>query len=84
MVDGKTGPRRVRVIASAPALAQWLSVHPFRNDTNAPLWIGIGNAGRNEPLRYNSVRAMLRRLAKRAGIRERDDKLVKIEHSLSK
>jgi integrase/recombinase XerD len=35
--EGKTGPRRVRIIAAAPALASWLSIHPFRDDPNAPL-----------------------------------------------
>lgn len=40
-VDGKTGPRRVRLTISTPALASWLSVHPFRNDPDASVWIGI-------------------------------------------
>ena len=71
MVDGKTGPRRVRLIASVPALAQWLSVHPFRNDPNAPLWVGVGTVGRNEPLSYNGARAMLKRLVKKAGVNKR-------------
>ncbi|HUT17265.1 MAG TPA: tyrosine-type recombinase/integrase, partial [Acidobacteriota bacterium] len=41
-VDGKTGPRKVRLTIASPALALWLSMHPFRNDPNAPLWVGIG------------------------------------------
>jgi site-specific recombinase XerD len=65
IVDGKTGPRRVRVIAAALALASWLSIHPLRNDPNAPLWVGIGTVGRNESLGYNAVRAILRRLGKK-------------------
>ena len=71
IVDGKTGPRRVRLIASVPALAQWLSVHPYRTDPNAPVWIGVGTVGRNEPLLYNGARAMLRRLVKKAGVSKR-------------
>ena len=71
MVDGKTGPRRVRIIASAPALALWLSMHPLRNDLNAPLWIGIGTVGRYDALLYNGARAMLRRLVKKAGLQKR-------------
>jgi site-specific recombinase XerD len=71
IVDGKTGPRRVRVIAAAPALASWLSIHPFRNDPNAPLWVGIGTVGRNESLHYNAVRAVLRRLGKKTGLKKR-------------
>ena len=71
IVDGKTGPRRVRVIAAAPALASWLNIHPSRNDTNAPLWVGIGTVGRNEPLDYDAVRALLRRLARKTGLNKR-------------
>ena len=70
MVDGKTGPRRVRIIASAPALASWLSMHPLRNDLNAPLWIGIGTVGRYDALLYNGARAMLRRLVKKSRFAE--------------
>jgi integrase/recombinase XerD len=71
MVDGKTGPRRVRIIAAAPALASWLSIHPLRNDSNAPLWVGIGTVGRYHALLYNGARAMLRRLVKKAGLKKR-------------
>ena len=71
IVDGKTGPRRVRVIAAASALASWLNIHPLRNDLNAPLWVGVGTVGRYEPLNYDGVRALLKRLAKRAGLNKR-------------
>ena len=71
IVDGKTGPRRVRVIAAAPALASWLNMHPLRNAPNAPLWVGIGTVGRHAPLDYDGVRALLRRLAKKTGLKKR-------------
>jgi integrase/recombinase XerD len=71
IVDGKTGPRRVRVIVAGSALTQWLSIHPFRNDKNSPLWVGVGTAGRYEPLKYHGARAMFRRLAEKTGIGKR-------------
>jgi integrase/recombinase XerD len=71
IVDGKTGPRRVRVIAAAPALASWLSSHPLRNNPNAPLWVGIGTVARYEPLDYEGVRTLLRRLVRRTGLNKR-------------
>jgi len=71
IVNGKTGPRRVRVIAAAPALASWLSIHPMRHDPNAPLWVGLGTVGRHEPLNYSGVRALLRRLAKKTDLNKR-------------
>jgi len=38
-VDGKTGPRKIRILKSIPYLREWLNVHPFRNNADAPLWI---------------------------------------------
>jgi len=70
-VDGKTGPRRVRLTIASPALASWLTMHPFRNAPDAPLWVGIGTVGRNEPLSYDGARALLRRLAKKTGLKKR-------------
>ncbi len=35
MVAGKTGMRRVRIIASAPLLTQWLENHPRKEDPSA-------------------------------------------------
>ncbi len=70
-VNGKTGPRRVRIIAAVPALSQWLSIHPLRDNVNAPLWVNIGTVGRYEPMMYYSARAMIRRLANKIGIGKR-------------
>lgn len=37
-VKGKTGERRIRLIESVPDLQLWLSMHPTRDDPDAPLW----------------------------------------------
>jgi len=37
-VGGKTGGRRVRIIFSAAALAEWLNHHPAKDDHDSPLW----------------------------------------------
>jgi site-specific recombinase XerD len=71
IVNGKTGPRRVRIIAAAPALASWLNIHPLRNDPNAPLWVAMGTTSRYEPLSYDGMRVLLRRLARKAGLNKR-------------
>jgi integrase/recombinase XerD len=70
-VDGKTGPRRVRLTISTPSLAAWLSIHPFRTDPEASVWIGVGTVGKNKPLTYAGARSMLKRLAERAGLKKR-------------
>jgi len=68
IVNGKTGMRRIIIIASSPDLAAWLNVHPFKSDPNSPLWVGIGTGNRDKPLKYPSARKMLRVTAKRAGV----------------
>jgi integrase len=70
MVSGKTGDRRIRVVASVPALAQWLNDNPFK-EPEAPLWIVIGDKHHGEPLLYDSARFLLRRLAEKAGVKKR-------------
>ena len=39
IVHGKTGMRRVRIVASAPKLAIWLDNHPLKENLDAPLWV---------------------------------------------
>jgi integrase len=71
IVSGKTGMRRVRIVASAPKLAQWLENHPLKEDPDAPLWVSIGTRDRNSALSYSAAKAALKEIAKRAGIRKR-------------
>ena len=71
LVNGKTGQRRVRVILSAPKLQQWIENHPLREDPNAPLWVTIGTNSRNKVLNYATAKTVLKKLAKKAGIKKR-------------
>jgi integrase/ribosomal protein L40E len=71
LVNGKTGSRRVRVIASVQVLGQWLQEHPDRDNPNAPLW--PSRLGRYEPIpvSYPSILAMLHRTRKASGVKKR-------------
>lgn len=71
LVNGKTGQRRVRIIASAPALALWIDNHPLREHPDAPLWLNLGAKNRCQPVRYGGAISLLKELADRAGIRKR-------------
>jgi integrase len=71
IVDGKTGMRRVRIIFSSPYLATWLENHPFRDNPEAFVWVGIGTVGRNVPLQYGAIRMHFKRIAVKAGIKKR-------------
>ncbi len=69
IVDGKTGMRRVRLIWSMPYIAQWLEVHPRREEREAPLWIKASDP--QELLRYDAMRMQLQKIANRAGVHKR-------------
>lgn len=71
IVSGKTGDRRVRIIASAPKLSAWLEHHPLRENTDAPLWVTVGTRTKNEVLGYGAAKAMLTDVAVKAGIKKR-------------
>ncbi|MFH1229558.1 MAG: site-specific integrase [Candidatus Aenigmatarchaeota archaeon] len=71
IVSGKTGDRRVRIIASAPKLSSWLDNHPLREDIDSPLWVTLGTRARNKPFSYKAAKAMLKDTARRAEIKKR-------------
>ncbi len=68
VVHGKTGCRRIRLVSSVPYLAEWVNTHPFRDDPEAWLWISTATFRR---IPYNSLRIILRNIAKRAGVRKK-------------
>jgi len=71
LVSGKTGQRRVRIIASAPLLSVWLNNHPFRENLDSPLWVVVGTKNHNQVLTYPSVATQFRKIARRAAIKKK-------------
>jgi len=71
LVNGKTGSRRVRIIATVQALGEWLEQHPDKHDPNAPLWPARLGHYSKEPCSYPSILAALKRASKTAGIQKR-------------
>lgn len=72
-VRGKTGDRRIRIVASAPVLSTWLEHHPYREDPRAFVWIVRlnGKEGPYKPYMYAPVLQLVKRLAVNAGIKKR-------------
>lgn len=70
MVTGKTGDRRVRIISSAPALAQWIENYGGEQTPDAMLWPPRSNRNRANDYApaHRSIYKTLTTLAKRAGI----------------
>ena len=71
MLHGKTGMRKVRLVASVPALSAWLNIHPFKDDKEAWLWAGLSPVNKGDKLSYQGLKNMLADLAKKAGIKKK-------------
>jgi len=69
IVNGKTGSRRVRLIAAVPYITRWINKHPKKEDPNEYVW--LTRDYRNVLLGYGRVKEMLRGLAKKAGIKKK-------------
>ena len=73
VLHGKEGARRLPFVLSYPYIARWLNIHPWRQDSNAPLWLNTDRRYRDEPLRkepikYDKFYEFLLELKKRAHI----------------
>ena len=71
MFFGKTGSRRIRLIASSPMIAKWLNIHPDRNNPDAYLWCGQSNTNQGEMLSYVAITRLLRKLGKKSGVKKK-------------
>jgi len=69
--NGKTGIRRVRITSSSQKVANWIKSHPLREDPNAPLWVSLGTRNRDRTIKGKTVNALLKDLARKAGIEKR-------------
>jgi len=70
-VQGKTGVRTVRVISSTPYLMTWLQCHPFRDDPNSAVWVGINNNKSKRVIHYKAFEKMIKGLGKKAGLKKK-------------
>lgn len=71
-VDGKTGMRVVRLVFSVPYILNWLEVHPYRSDPEAPLWVTDAKAGGiPRQMEYGGFSRIVKETAKLAGINKR-------------
>jgi len=55
----------VRLVSSASYLRQWIDMHPFKDNPEAPLWINLEKLPEMVALNYNGFRAMISRTVKR-------------------
>jgi integrase/recombinase XerD len=55
LVNGKTGSRSIPLIQSIPYVKDWLSNHPSRNNSNSPLFIGLGRRSLGKPFTISGL-----------------------------
>jgi integrase/ribosomal protein L40E len=67
-VNGKTGLKRIPLVASHKPLLEWLQKHPRKEDLNAPLWAALSNNSKGKCVSYSYLRKLLKRLAKKANL----------------
>lgn len=65
---GKTGSRKIRVIASAPAISNWTKHHPKRDDKEAWLFCGLNHETLGNQGEYRYFNKLLVKAKERAGI----------------
>jgi len=71
VVDGKTGPRPVRVIECVPDLASYFDKHPNNSDPESPLWIAMDEKKLGKPWSYPAMRKRLQRICDVAQIHKK-------------
>jgi len=81
MLRGKTGERRVRIIAFSKLLMQWLEVHPLKNEKNYSLWISESTNYRNKPLGIRGAEKTIESVLPRTGIPNKHARLYILRHS---
>jgi integrase len=69
-VNGKTGVKRIPLVLSYKPLLEWLERHPERDNPNAPLWTSLSHHAKGKALSYGYFRMLVKRIAKKAGIRK--------------
>jgi len=68
---GKTGDRRILVLNSVPYLSNWINNHPYKENRESFLWVSLGCRNFGKPVKYSTIKSLLKRLAKKAGIKKR-------------
>jgi site-specific recombinase XerD len=67
---GKTGIKRIPLVLSCKPLLEWLENHPNRCEPEAPLWCALDNNHQGMRLSYRRFRAIIKRLAQKAGLKK--------------
>lgn len=70
-VDGKTNARPIRLLSSAPYLIAWLNAHPFKENTESPLWVNLSKFQYGSHLTYKGARQIIQKRVELANLPKR-------------
>ncbi len=65
--SGKTGSKTVPLLLSYRPLLEWLEQHPLKDDSEAPVWIGMTKL---KVLNYQYLRQLIKNASKEAGLKK--------------
>lgn len=69
--DGKTGRRTIYATKSIPHLLRYLDCHPFKNSSQAFIWLSEARFNANEPILHKGAQKLIDRCFERAGVTKR-------------
>src|SRR5215207_11587191 len=81
ILRGKTGERRVRIIAFTKLLLQWLEVHPLKGMAQYPLWISEATNFKNQQLGLRGAQKIIEETLPKAGFSNKHARLYILRHS---
>ena len=70
VLRGKTGMRRIPIVAAMPYLLNWIENHPLKGRLDAPLWVAVGNINHGKRLSYGALAKILRVAAEKAKLKK--------------
>ncbi len=71
LLRGKTGSKRIIVVAATPYLNMWLQNHPRKKEPEAPLWVNMGTVNRYQAMSYPALVKILKATTRRSGLKKR-------------
>jgi integrase/recombinase XerD len=82
MLRGKTGERRVRIVAFSKLLQQWLDVHPLKDaNNNYPLWVSEATNFKNNALGIRGAEKIIEDVLPKTGLSNKHARLYILRHS---
>jgi integrase/recombinase XerD len=81
VLRGKTGERRVRIIAFTKLMQQWLNIHPLKHLNSYPMWVSEATNYKNNPLGLRGAEKIIEEALPKSGLTNKHARLYILRHS---